>query len=199
MRVCLSQSHYEFCKRVQEQYPYLKISEDKRKERINYMLRASGKQLKDMIKDLDTRCIIKEPQIKVAYEYLEYINTKHIVDKKESLYRRICTLKKLDETSLSKDYKRLSIAYIAGLFDAEGSIQNRMKGLRVKITQKSNIEILQKICDYLQLPYKFDSSNWSINFYGKNGYVFLSIVDDLLIVKKNQSKQVLEELAYKFE
>lgn len=176
---------------IKNYYPFLKktgYKRDDRNSRKEYELRASGIQIKPLIQDLLKYSILKYEQLIEANKFFELINTRNRNEEKEQIYLK---LKELKNSNNNKPYERLSLFYITGLFDAEGSIGIYNKTLRVKITQKSDIVILQKIGEMYGNVNNID--NYAISFYGKNCLKFLNDVKEYCIYK---TPQILVALKY---
>lgn len=141
LRVKFFQSNTRQIKWIQSYYPFLKIYGGLRdmNQRCTYELRASGKQIQPLLDDLHKYSILKYEQLSEAKKMLKLIGLVDKIEEKEAIYKR---LKELKKSSTDKNYSRLTIPYIAGLFDAEGSIGIYNKTLRVKITQKSDVILL---------------------------------------------------------
>ena len=153
-------------KTIQRYYPILHTSNNSRRKnnkRIEYELRAAGKQIEPLIDDL-LHSILKYDQLIEAKKFIKLINVKNKNEEKEIIYNKLKELKKTNNKNLS--YEKLCKEYIAGLFDAEGSIGIYNSGLRVKITQKSDIIILQKIGIMYNNTNKIN--NYAISFYNIN-------------------------------
>lgn len=191
LRIKFSQSNENWIDTIKNYYPFLKKTGYKRNDRNSrkeYQLRASGIQIKLLVQDLFKYSILKYEQLIEASKFFELINTRNKNEEKEQIYLK---LKELKVNSQNKQYERLSIPYIAGLFDAEGSIGIYNKTLRVKITQKSDIIILQKIGKMYGNVNNID--NYAISFYGKNSLKFLNDVKEYCIYK---TPQILVALKY---
>jgi hypothetical protein len=191
LRIKFSQSNENWIDTIKNYYPFLKKSGYKRNDknsRKEYELRASGFQIKPLIEDLLKYSILKYDQLVVANKFFELINTRNKNEEKEVIYLK---LKELKNFSVNKLYERLTIPYIAGLFDAEGSIGIYNKTLRVKLTQKSDTIILQKIADIYKNINNID--NYAISFYGKNTLKLLNDIKEHCIYK---TPQILIALKY---
>jgi hypothetical protein len=190
LRIKFSQSNENWIDTIKNYYPFLKKTGYKRNDRNSrkeYELRASGIQIKPLVQDLLKYTILKYEQLIEASKFFELINTRNKNEDKEHIYLK---LKELKVNSQNKPYERLSIPYIAGLFDAEGSI-GIYNTLRVKITQKSDTVILQKIGEmYGNLS---NIENYAISFYDKNSLNFLNDIKQYCIYK---TPQILAALKY---
>jgi len=191
LRIKFSQSNENWIDTIHQYYPFLKKSEYKRNKnsRKEYELRASGIQIKPLIQDLLKYSILKYKQLIEANKFFELINTRNKNKEKEIIYLKLKELK--NNNNNNKPYERLSLFYISGLFDAEGSIGIYNKTLRVKLTQKSDTIILQKIANiYKNLN---NINNYAISFYGKNSLKFLNDIKKYCIYK---TPQILVALKY---
>lgn len=175
LRIKFFQSNKSWIQRIQRIYPFLKDTHNSRRKdecRIEYELRAAGKQIEPLVDDLLKYSILKYEQLTEAKKFFQFINIPDTSEQKELIYNK---LKQLKKSSINKPYNRLSKEYIAGLFDAEGSIGIYTNSLRVKITQKSDTLILQKIAEMYSNTNKID--NYAISFYGINS---LNLLNDIL-------------------
>lgn len=184
LRIKFFQSNEDWINTIQRYYPFLKKSNNQQRKdnsRIEYELRAAGKQIEPLVDDLLQYSILKYEQLLVAKNFFKLINIRGKTEEKEAIYNK---LKELKKESKNKPYDRLSKEYISGLFDAEGSIGIYNNSLRVKITQKSDVIILQKIADMYNNTNKID--NYAISFYGENSLELLNDIKPYCIYKTNQ-------------
>ena len=191
LRIKFFQSNENLIKTIQRYYPILhKSNNSRRKEnnRIEYELRAAGKQIEPLIDDLLQYSILKYDQLIEAKNFIQLINVKDKNEEKEIIYNKLKELKKTNNKNLS--YEKLCKEYIAGLFDAEGSIGIYNSGLRVKITQKSDIIILQKIGIMYNNTNKIN--NYAISFYNINSKNILEDIQNFCIYKKPQIEIALK-------
>lgn len=189
LRIKFCQSNENFIKTIQSIYPFMHYDGRLRRpnHRCEYQLRAAGKQIEPLIDDLLKYSILKYEQLCEAKKFFQYINIPGTINKKKEIYEK---LKELKKQSKIKPYERLSKEYISGFFDAEGSIGIYSNSLRVKITQKSDILILQKIANMYNNSNKID--NYAISFYGINS---LNVLNDILpysIYKKIQIQAAIK-------
>lgn len=194
LRIKFCQSNENWIDTIKKYYPFLKKTGYKRQNsnsRKEYELRAGGLQIKPLVNDLLKYSILKHDQLLLATMFFGLINIRNKGDEKEKIYMKLKELKTTNNEN--KKYDRLSVPYIAGLFDAEGSIgiYNQTSTLRVKITQKSDIVILQKIAEMYKNTNLID--NYSISFYGKKSLEFLNDVKEFCIYK---NPQILIALKY---
>jgi hypothetical protein len=193
LRVFMYQSNIEFIEQIQKYYPYLKSHGGYRREnnRCEYVLYASGKQIEPLIDDLCKYSILKYEQLCEAKKFFQYIGVQNTNAEKEAIYQRLKVLKK---ASTNKPYDRLNHIYIAGLFDAEGCITlGENGGFRIKLTQKSDVEILKKIAEMYNNTNKI--SNYAVCFYSfASSIEFLNSIKDYCIYKSPQIKLALDYL-----
>lgn len=190
LRIKFFQSDENWIDTIKTYYPFLKKTNNSRKSensRIQYELRAAGKQIEPLVDDLLKYSILKYEQLLYAKKYFSLINVKDKTAEKEEIYKK---LKELKKCSNLKPYERLNKQYISGFFDAEGSIGVYSSTLRVKITQKSDTVILQKIADMYNNKNKID--NYAISFYGKNSCELLNDLSEYCIYKKPQILAALD-------
>lgn len=184
LRIKFYQANEDWINTIQRYYPFLKKSNNQQRKdntRIQYELRAAGKQIEPLVDDLLKYSILKYEQLLEAKKFFDLINVKDKSNEKETIYNK---LKELKKESKIKPYERLSKEYISGLFDAEGSIGIYNNSLRVKITQKSDVIILQKIADLYNNTNKID--NYAISFYGENSLQILNEINPYCIYKTQQ-------------
>lgn len=184
LRIKFSQSNEDWINKLQRYYCFLKKTNNSQRRdnnRIEFELRAAGKQIEPLIDDLLPYTILKYEQLLEAKKFFKLINVRDKKEEKEAIYIK---LKQLKTKSSIKPYDRLCKEYIAGLFDAEGSVMLSNNNLSIGIAQKSDIIILQKIAKLYNN--KNQINNYSIYFYGKNSLNFLNDVKDYCIYKSPQ-------------
>jgi hypothetical protein len=191
LRIKLFQSNENVLKKIQENYPFMHIRgglrNGRENQRCQYELRAAGKQIEPLVNDLLGYSILKYEQLLEASKFFKYINVINTNDEKESIYNK---LKELKKNSTNKPYERLSVQYIAGLFDAEGSVGIYGSTLRIKLTQKSDTVILEKIAHMYNNRNKIN--NYAVSFYGVKSEKFLNDIREYTIYKNPQIKAALK-------
>jgi hypothetical protein len=190
LRIKFCQSNKNTLITFQKYYPFMKLDGGARRDNCKneYQLRAAGKQIEPLIDDLLEFSILKYEQLLEAKKFIKLINVIGKTDEKEIIYNNLKDLKK---NSKNKPYNRLCKEYIAGLFDAEGSIGIYNNSLRVKTTQKSDTLILENIGKMYNNINKID--NYAISFYGVNCKDFLNDVLPFCIYK---TPQIVAALKY---
>jgi hypothetical protein len=191
LRIKFCQSNENLLKRIQEYYPFMHLDGNLRNGRENnrceFQLRAAGKQIEPLVNDLLGYSILKYEQLLEVSKFFKYINVLNTNDEKESIYNK---LKELKKNSTNKPYERLSVQYIAGLFDAEGSVGIYGSTLRIKLTQKSDTVILEKIAHMYNNRNKIN--NYAVSFYGVKSEKFLNDIKEYTIYKNPQIKAALK-------
>ncbi|NBP00279.1 MAG: DUF4338 domain-containing protein [Proteobacteria bacterium] len=189
LRIKFCQSNLNWVRYIQTVYPFLHC--DGRFRRVNnkceYQLRAAGKQIEPLLEDLLPYSILKYNQLLEAKNFIPWIGKLGCSDQKQKIYMKLKELKR-NTNNLTKPYQRISIPYIAGLFDAEGCIMMG-KSLIVKVTQKSDTNILNKIGEYFQNTNKM--SNHALIFYGNKCRPFLHSIQPYCIYKQAQIQHAL--------
>jgi hypothetical protein len=188
VRVKLFQSNLAYIDALHSKYPFLHKSTQTRKRpgRIEYSLRASGYKILPLLKELESGTILKYEQVLLC---IKFLNTNPSDCEKEEIYNQ---LKQLKKESNIKPYERLSIPYLCGFFDAEGSIGLYTRGLRVKVTQKSDFTILKHIANMYNNTNRID--NYAVCFYGQNCKSILEDLGTKCIYKLPQIKVALNYL-----
>lgn len=109
-------------------------------------LRLVGAHARPLLDIVSRRGIIKAPQARLALEFLAL--PRGACDDKKVMRERMRGLN-ADKAAYAKDYSRLTDAYVAGLFDAEGNVYHFGTKMYVKITQKSDPQLLHAIAAHL--------------------------------------------------
>ena len=189
LRIKFCQSNEDWINKIKRYYPILKKSGGQREDncRNEYQLRAAGKQIEPLLDDLLKYSILKYEQLLQAKQFIKLINVKNKTKEKQDIYMK---LKILKQESKNKPYERLSTQYVAGLFDAEGSIGIYNGSLRVKLTQKSDTIILEKIAEMYENTNKIE--NYAVCFYGENSLKFLTDIKPYCIYKTTQINTTID-------
>lgn len=186
LRVKLFQSDENLIDQFHSAFPFLhKGKQDRGRNRTEYSLRASGHQIIPLLLLLKDNSILKYQQVVEATKFLDLV--KGDKTEKEAMYT---SLKMMKVSSSIKPYERLTVPYIAGLFEAEGSIGLYTRGLRVKLTQKSDVDILQKIGAMYNNTNAIN--NYALCFYGSSCKQFLIDMSSFCIYKLPQIKMALD-------
>ncbi len=159
-----------------------------RRNCFNYIIRSYEYHF--LIEDIYDKIILKEQQMISLKEFSSICNKKNCKEQKEKLFELVSN-KNIEKINSTYDISRINDAYIAGLFDSEGSIfcspdknGKFTKGIYMKITQKNHPAILKYIKDFLGF-----GNTTEINYIIQNAkdcLIFIKKIKDYCIVKKNQ-------------
>lgn len=159
-------------------------------KRTQFQLTSCGVALYPVLVDLEKYSIIKNPQIKKAIEFIHIMNRRGEQEERNDIGKII---KKMnhehynEEYIMLRPYEKLSIQYIAGLFDGDGCVCIRTDlGKYAKITQKNDTLMLEKI-HQLYPGSRFKKGDVAVVFERTEVMmVFLNDILPFLIYKKEQ-------------
>lgn len=176
--LCVSfiQSIQEFVEFVNDNYSNKgRIYSDSRKDRTCYTVRFCGENTREILEDVKDYIIIKKPQCLKALEFLDCKS----VEEKLKISKELKVLNK--DKTYEKEYN-LTPQYLAGLFDAEGCITMKTDfSLRVKLTQKCDIKILEEINKKYTNNTVID--NYACIFWGINSKKLFDDIREYCIIK----------------
>ena len=158
----------------------------------NGTLRFCGQAAAGVLHLLAQHAVIKAEQARVALRFIDLSRRGTGADK-EIIRARMKELN-ADKTAYDKPWDRICPAYIAGLFDAEGnaylSVDGDMKRRQyVKITQKSDPEILHRITVHLGYGMVREGCRWKI-YSSEHVASFWATVAPHLRIKTEQLRRV---------
>jgi hypothetical protein len=119
--------------------------------RTQFSLSKTGRELYPVLIDLKENCIIKNPQVCLGLEFLTHNGLpgeKHSSERNRigSTIKRMNNEHFIQEYIEKRPYHKLTIPYIAGFFDGDGSVMIMKNMSRIaKITQRNDPLILKKI------------------------------------------------------
>lgn len=151
----------------------------------NLIIRNNEYQL--LLDYLQNSFIIKENQYQCLYKFNKIANITNKHEEKELLHLTCSNYNK--KCDLDENYfNRLTIEYIAGLFDAEGClfINKNLKNMEINISQKNHPKILFQIVKFLNFGTVYNDSFIITN--KQDGLKFINLVKNYLIVKYNQAE-----------
>ncbi len=165
-----------------------------KRNQYNLIIRSNEYNLiLDYIKDT---VILKDFQLNSLLKFSKLCNKLHQNDEKEKIYQVCSSFNRREIEIEDYDYNKLNIAYIAGLFDAEGCIyicKTKLSKIYVKLTQTNHPSILHKIKDYFGYGNVYDDNNFKIE--SKRYCIdFITKVLPYLIVKYNQAEAFIQFL-----
>lgn len=196
LQVYVTQCNTDVLIKFQQQYGGIIYNSGKRKEtqRTQYSWKVCGKIAENILDDLEKGCILKYDRALIAKEMLKYNKKLGYKKEKEELYEKMHKLNSREIISEKFPFERVGISYIAGLFDAEGSIHISQKnriygGYRFKISQKNYPIILKHIKEY----FGFGSAT-DLCYLTYNNSIKCHINEMMpeLIVKKKQAEALTE-------
>lgn len=143
---------------------YKDSRESKYRGETSWTLRFCGKVAKPLLEIMATHGIIKAKQACLGLKFLD-LPRMNAGAEKEIVRQQMSALNA--DKSYEKPMSRMSIPYIAGLFDAEGNVYRSIDDsgkvrMYVKITQKSDPAVLQHIAEYLGYGKVSEESRWKI-------------------------------------
>ena len=89
LRIKFYQANEDWINTIQRYYPFLKKSNNQQRKdntRIQYELRAAGKQIEPLVDDLLKYSILKYEQLLEAKKFFDLINVKDKSNEKETIY-----------------------------------------------------------------------------------------------------------------
>lgn len=202
-KVELTQCNQEFLNKINDYFNNIGIIyKDNRKDKyINeqaQQLRICGIKSIPLLNIQKEYGIIKAPQAEIGLEYLEMNREKNMNEERHKLYLKVKSMN-ADKSSYDKDYSKINNAYIAGLLDAEGNIYyiaEPKKRYYVKITQKSDQQLIANIKKYLTFGQISPSEPYRIRFGSKKDIIKLwDLINDYLIIKKNKYQELINNIS----
>lgn len=176
-----------------------KVYQDSRRDKYrgetNGTLRFCGKNAKPILDIVARHGIIKAEQARLALNFLDLPRV-DAWDAKEQA-RHVMSALNADK-SYDKPLSRVTEPYIAGLFDAEGNVYQTTdntgkKRMYVKITQKSDPRVLERIAEYLGYGKVSEESRWKI--YSRDNITsFHASMRQYLRIKKNALDALVQTL-----
>lgn len=194
LRIKFAQSNLDWIKKIYLYYPFMHYDGGLRNGRNNirceYQIRAAGKQIEPLVDDLLPYSILKYEQLLEAKKMFPLINVQGTNQQKEEIYQK---LKELKKESTNKPYERLSIPYIAGIFDAEGYLSIKKNYVNITIAQKSDYIFLKEIAKFYAIEIK-NNDQEHLRIPAKHRNKFLLDIIPFCIYKKPQIETALAYL-----
>lgn len=162
---------------------------DKLARRNEYTLQIRGYDYVSLLEHVKDHIVIKREQIQCLFEFSKVFKQHNKHDIKEQLYQRCSAFNSKTQRNIIA-FDKINLAYIAGLFDAEGCIYLNLKKVSksyISITQKSYPEVLEQVCSMLGFG-KIDCEKKFKIYKRSDCLKFLELVEEYLIVKFNQAK-----------
>jgi len=161
---------------------------DKRTRRNQYNLLIRSNEYSLLLKYIKNNMVIKNCQISCLNQFLQLVNLQNKSEEKEELYMK-CSDYNKQKISNNINFGNINIAYIAGLFDAEGCFYICLKKFSksyISITQKNNPNVLVYISEFLGFG-NIDCENKFKIYKQSDCLKFIQLVKEHLIVKYNQA------------
>lgn len=163
-----------------------------------YRWRLTGKMCLPFLQMMRDHSIIKLPQASLGIECIEESQNEswqhQMRYKNKEFYTDLFSKMKKEYANIDIDITRLTIPYIAGLFDADGSIYYRTSTCpAVRITQKGCPRILVKINEKLGNIGTVSEGEFTVQSQG-NVYDLLLDIVPYLVEKKQQGLIAIAKL-----
>jgi hypothetical protein len=157
---------------------------DKYTQRNQYNILIRGTESSLLSEYIKHSIVIKNTQLDCLCQFLKIVNLQQKTQEKEELYQR-CSDYNRHVLNNTVSFHNINIAYIAGLFDAEGCIYICLSKFYISITQKNNPDVLIYISNLLGFG-KIDCEN-KFKIYKKSDCLrFIRLIKEHIIVKYNQ-------------
>lgn len=167
----------------------------KKNQRQVYTLHLNGIKTLPVLTELQHSCIIKNPQIKLALEYLRYLGKPGYQKQRYEIGRKIkfYNNNKYDKEYIKlRPYEKLNSRYLAGMFDGDGSVSLTKKGgYYLKVTQSNDRLLLKKINEIYPLSKYKEGSNVVMFYSQESIHILLLDIMPYLIYKKQQAENLL--------
>jgi len=161
---------------------------DKYTQRNQYNLIIRSNECNIILDYIKNNIVIKNAQIKCLNEFVALVNLQNKKDDKEELYKK-CSDYNKKNLSNNIIFEKITIEYIAGLFDAEGCFYiclTKFSRSYISITQKNYPDVLVYICTLLGFG-KIDCENKFKIYKQSDCLKFIQLIKEHLIVKYNQA------------
>ena len=198
LQIKISQCNLDILKIIHKAYGgklyEAKVMRPGKNGRLEHALRICGKDTIPILNDIENTVIMKNEQVQLAKQFIQYIGKPNTGEYKKQICEK---LKSEYVQRTNQKYDRLNLAYIAGLFDAEGCVFCSWRpptifGYYIKITQKSDLHILNLINQFFNENARIDRSNAGLTFTGKERIEkILTDILPFLIVKKLQAELMI--------
>jgi hypothetical protein len=182
---------------IQKQYGGILYSNNRKteKRREQYSLVICGEYTKKIIDDLEKTSILKIDKIKIAKQYLSYINKENNEEKISLINKFKQLLKKQDDKIY---FDRINWKYIAGIFDGDGCITLNYKNLENEQVIP-RFDICQKYApNFLKYIKTFMDKELNNNFYVSKYCVQTSKRDNILNIYDKIKNYIIVK-KYQFE
>lgn len=153
-----------------------KIDKYNRRNEYNWIVRSNEYQR--LLQHIRNKFVIKGERLDCLIEFSKTVN-RRLDHKKELLYSKI------HNKAVECNFRNVNIAYISGLFDAEGCFNFQGNSYRIQLSQKSYPSLLAYISTYLGYG---RVSKYNFVIYKISDCIhFIEQVQEHLVVKYNQA------------
>lgn len=159
--------------------------------------RICGKKTKQLLELMRDYSVIKKPQAQLGMDFIPYIQKLNLFDKKETLALIISSLN--NNKKYEKDFSKMNDAYIAGLFDAEGSaISKTNSKWYIQIVQSGSKDILEYIQKQFGSGSITSEGRWRI-YNIEHAYEFYKRIRPYTIIKSEDLDEMVTEFNKKIK
>jgi hypothetical protein len=162
---------------------------DKHNQRNQYNLLIRSNEYYILLNYIKNSIVIKNTQINCLNDFVALVNLQNKKDEKEELYTKCSDYNKKIKIN-EINFEKITIEYIAGLFDAEGCFyinKNKFTKFYISITQKTHPDVLAYISKLLGVGNIDGEQKFKI-YKQSDCLKFIHLVKEHLIVKYNQAE-----------
>jgi hypothetical protein len=161
---------------------------DKHTQRNQYNLIIRSNECNIILNYIKNNIVIKNSQIKCLNDFVALVNLQNKKNEKEELYKTCSDYNK--KIKINEIYfEKITIEYIAGLFDAEGCFyinKKKFSKFYISITQKNTPDVLVYIAKLLGFGNIDGEQKFKI-YKQSDCLKFIQLIKEHLIVKYNQA------------
>lgn len=168
----------------------LHSSKRRKSHKIEHSLKFTGERSQALLTHLGAHSILKRDQILEAVKFCELIHVKDTSKQRDEIAQKLKSLKQQDvlkEVDISVD--KLTPAYMAGIFDAEGCIQLTSGSIRLQITQFNCPRFLEALVNKYQCGDIQEQGQFRV--YAVHAFRIIEQLLPFSIVKKEQLKEAI--------
>lgn len=189
------QTSVEIFEKILRYYPTSNLYEDWRHKdthKPGFCVKYNGNVCYKIINDLMKYSVLKYKQLALGLEVLSMTKSPIYKNRKKEIYLEMMNLKNKESyKSIEIDPSKITIPYVAGLFDAEGCVILQNNSFTLKLTQDQSPKILKTISE----AYSGNVNGKDVCWYSQSKIVpFLLKIEQYLTVKRVQACALLEFL-----
>lgn len=195
LNIQFSQTSVGVLKKILKYYPTTLLYEDARKNETHkpgFVIKYNGIECRKILIDLLKYSILKKDQLLLGDEILSMTKSPAFSNRKYEIFVQMSNMKTNDSYgNVFIDIEKLTIPYIAGLFDAEGCIMLKNRYHTVSLAQDQSPNILKAIADL----HDGREAGKDVRWYSQNAITsFLSKIEPYLTVKHIQACAMIQYL-----